>query len=580
MGLFGFGKKKEYKRGMADAAEVASQKFDEVDKAIGNVSDNLKTGIDNLQGDVNSIHDMLESDESKKLFDLVDELDIREDLNEDTKWFMISMLYSLGQMVQTSEAQKHYLRALTAYLKIEKSPQTIDVTKVINIDDREESRAIYTAVIEYLYLRSGELSFLSDNQYEDLFDSFNLNKRDKVAVVDRLNAKVATMGSDAIVLPYEAALVEKEENDKAETEKKASQSWPNREERIKLVTDVIKKAVETEDSYVLDKKWFVTIDINQIMDMIPNHVRESSDDSVMLMNNKDGYGVLITMYSIVLFDGSVKTVIPFDNVDYIYTANPDSDSLTLMMLDGTIQSYAYPNIRNVSSTLNVDNLYGMIHAVVKRGNFFLADAEKEIEVLFDNAEPGEYTVYSHRMIDAVVDKYIALEPSGYTVGEPVLAFANEDSWGDKNTLFVGENAVTKGGFIILMNQRQVISRTNNLSFIGLDDIKWDEIGEFSAEFEKGGWTTYDTYHMQVAVRSEMIDEVHSKEPLYTEDGEVDGMAIMRRAMQRGLMDGFSNDAGEYNYFDFAPDDFDADGLVEAFNGIKKFIVGHPEINDK
>lgn len=580
MGLFGFGKKKEYKRGMADAAEVASQKFDEVDKAIGNVSDNLKTGIDNLQGDVNSIHDMLESDAREKLFDLVDELDIREDLNEDTKWFMISMLYSLGQMVQTSEAQKHYLRALTAYLKIEKSPQTIDVTKVINIDDREESRAIYTAVIEYLYLRSGELSFLSDNQYEDLFDSFNLNKRDKVAVVDRLNAKVATMGSDAIVLPYEAALVEKEENDKAETEKKASQSWPNREERIKLVTDVIKKAVETEDSYVLDKKWFVTIDINQIMDMIPNHVRESSDDSVMLMNNKDGYGVLITMYSIVLFAGSVKTVIPFDNVDYIYTANPDSDSLTLMMLDGTIQSYAYPNIRNVSSTLNVDNLYGMIHAVVKRGNFFLADAEKEIEVLFDNAEPGEYTVYSHRMIDAVVDKYIALEPSGYTVGEPVLAFANEDSWGDKNTLFVGENAVTKGGFIILMNQRQVISRTNNLSFIGLDDIKWDEIGEFSAEFEKGGWTTYDTYHMQVAVRSEMIDEVHSKEPLYTEDGEVDGMAIMRRAMQRGLMDGFSNDAGEYNYFDFAPDDFDADGLVEAFNGIKKFIVGHPEINDK
>ncbi|WP_134659527.1 hypothetical protein [Weissella cibaria] len=580
MGLFGFGKKKEYKRGMADAAEVASQKFDEVDKAIGNVSDNLKTGIDNLQGDVNSIHDMLESDAREKLFDLVDELDIREDLNEDTKWFMISMLYSLGQMVQTSEAQKHYLRALTAYLKIEKSPQTIDVTKVINIDDREESRAIYTAVIEYLYLRSGELSFLSDNQYEDLFDSFNLNKRDKVAVVDRLNAKVATMGSDAIVLPYEAALVEKEENDKAETEKKESQSWPNREERIKLVTDVIKKAVETEDSYVLDKKWFVTIDINQIMDMIPNHVRESSDDSVMLMNNKDGYGVLITMYSIVLFDGSVKTVIPFDNVDYIYTANPDSDSLTLMMLDGTIQSYAYPNIRNVSSTLNVDNLYGMIHAVVKRGNFFLADAEKEIEVLFDNAEPGEYTVYSHRMIDAVVDKYIALEPSGYTVGEPVLAFANEDSWGDKNTLFVGENAVTKGGFIILMNQRQVISRTNNLSFIGLDDIKWDEIGEFSAEFEKGGWTTYDTYHMQVAVRSEMIDEVHSKEPLYTEDGEVDGMAIMRRAMQRGLMDGFSNDAGEYNYFDFAPDDFDADGLVEAFNGIKKFIVGHPEINDK
>ena len=580
MGLFGFGKKKEYKRGMADAAEVASQKFDEVDKAIGNVSDNLKTGIDNLQGDVNSIHDTLESDAREKLFDLVDELDIREDLNEDTKWFMISMLYSLGQMVQTSEAQKHYLRALTAYLKIEKSPQTIDVTKVINIDDREESRAIYTAVIEYLYLRSGELSFLSDNQYEDLFDSFNLNKRDKVAVVDRLNAKVATMGSDAIVLPYEAALVEKEENDKAETEKKASQSWPNREERIKLVTDVIKKAVETEDSYVLDKKWFVTIDINQIMDMIPNHVRESSDDSVMLMNNKDGYGVLITMYSIVLFDGSVKTVIPFDNVDYIYTANPDSDSLTLMMLDGTIQSYAYPNIRNVSSTLNVDNLYGMIHAVVKRGNFFLADAEKEIEVLFDNAEPGEYTVYSHRMIDAVVDKYIALEPSGYTVGEPVLAFANEDSWGDKNTLFVGENAVTKGGFIILMNQRQVISRTNNLSFIGLDDIKWDEIGEFSAEFEKGGWTTYDTYHMQVAVRSEMIDEVHSKEPLYTEDGEVDGMAIMRRAMQRGLMDGFSNDAGEYNYFDFAPDDFDADGLVEAFNGIKKFIVGHPEINDK
>ena len=578
--MFGFGKKKEYKRGMADAAEVASQKFDEVDKAIGNVSDNLKTGIDNLQGDVNSIHDMLESDAREKLFDLVDELDIREDLNEDTKWFMISMLYSLGQMVQTSEAQKHYLRALTAYLKIEKSPQTIDVTKVINIDDREESRAIYTAVIEYLYLRSGELSFLSDNQYEDLFDSFNLNKRDKVAVVDRLNAKVATMGSDAIVLPYEAALVEKEENDKAETEKKASQSWPNREERIKLVTDVIKKAVETEDSYVLDKKWFVTIDINQIMDMIPNHVRESSDDSVMLMNNKDGYGVLITMYSIVLFDGSVKTVIPFDNVDYIYTANPDSDSLTLMMLDGTIQSYAYPNIRNVSSTLNVDNLYGMIHAVVKRGNFFLADAEKEIEVLFDNAEPGEYTVYSHRMIDAVVDKYIALEPSGYTVGEPVLAFANEDSWGDKNTLFVGENAVTKGGFIILMNQRQVISRTNNLSFIGLDDIKWDEIGEFSAEFEKGGWTTYDTYHMQVAVRSEMIDEVHSKEPLYTEDGEVDGMAIMRRAMQRGLMDGFSNDAGEYNYFDFAPDDFDADGLVEAFNGIKKFIVGHPEINDK
>lgn len=53
-----------------------------------------------------------------------------------------------------------------------------------------------------------------------------------MAVVDRLNAKVATMGSDAIVLPYEAALVEKEENDKVESEKKASQSWPDREQRL------------------------------------------------------------------------------------------------------------------------------------------------------------------------------------------------------------------------------------------------------------------------------------------------------------------------------------------------------------
>ncbi|MEE0002479.1 MAG: hypothetical protein UFS73_07635 [Weissella confusa] len=580
MGLFGFGKKKEYKRGMADAAEVASQKFDEVDEAIGNVSDNLKTGIDSLQGDVNSIHDMLESDAREKLFDLVDELDIREDLGEDTKWFMISMLYSLGQMGQTSEAQKHYLRALTAYLKADKAPQTIDVTKVINIDDREESRAIYTAVVEYLYLRSGVLSFLEDEQYEDLFDSFNLNKRDKVAVVDRLNAKVATMGVDAIVLPYEAALVEKEENDKAEAEKKALQTWPNREERIGLVTDVIKKAAETEDSYVLDEKWLVTKDVNRIMDMIPNHVEESSDDFVMLMRNSDGYGVLITIYSMILFDGTVKTVIPFDNVDYIYTANPDSDSLTLMMVDGTIQSYAYPNIRNASSTLNVDNLYGLIHAVVKRGNFFLADAEQEIETLFNNAEPGDYTVYSYRMFDAVVDKYIALEPSGYTVGEPIMAFANEESWGDKDTLFVGENAVTKGGFIVLMEQSQVISNTKNLSFIGLDDVKWDEIGEFSADFEKGGWTTYDTYHMRVSVHSKTIDEVHSEDPLYTEDGEVDAMAIMRRAMQRGLMDGFSNDEGEYNYFDFSPDEFDADGLVAAFNGIRDFIIEHPEINDK
>lgn len=512
MGLFGFGKKKEYKRGMADAAEVASQKFDEVDKAIGNVSDNLKTGIDNLQGDVNSIHDMLESDAREKLFDLVDELDIREDLNEDTKWFMISMLYSLGQMVQTSEAQKHYLRALTAYLKIEKSPQTIDVTKVINIDDREESRAIYTAVIEYLYLRSEELSFLSDNQYEDLFDSFNLNKRDKVAVVDRLNAKVATMGSDAIVLPYEAALVEKEENDKVESEKKASQSWPDREQRLGFFLDKFEE-FWNEYSFGINgwemEGWnYQRFDYNGETVNVTNGTE--LDDVVMQASYMGSFGMAITLSELVLYvEGGVVTKIPFDNVAYIYKAQNNEHTITLKMIDGTLETYMYPDFK-ASNGLAVDVLFGILHANVKNGPVFLADENYELKGMFDSALKDEVSLHQFDLV-------------GFLKSQTIWSHggAGFENSTEGDSTWIGKYSIANKGKVVIWESRGGTDiRTAGVYLLKeqepsefypykIDERKilWDDIQSFSYTESYGGIFSSDNFHVNAVLSTGDVEVI-------------------------------------------------------------------------
>lgn len=383
MSLFGFGKKKEYQRGMADAAKSAGAKLSEVDAAIGRLGENLRPGVKQIAEDVRSILDVLESDEREKLFGLSDRIIIREDLADDQKVLLMSVLYSLAaNLGTTNEAQQHYLRSMYQYLGLRTDPQIIDLANISNVDSKDDSTILYMVLNEFLYLGFQDWKYLESEDFQVVSKSFNLSQRVKEQVIHDIQWKVQIMGIEAIVLPYESKDFSRDKNTKyayADNVIPDDYIWQNRDQRIETIVTGLGKALG--DGIRYGWKMLASDHVN-LSDFVTDDVNISDDVAVLLSNFN--VGLVIQKSGITVFNEERNTVfLPFDGVKGIYGVVEDKQAILLKMFDDTLQEIKIPSIQENASDesnkgMSLPVFYNLVLTFVQRGPFYVGDVDADL----------------------------------------------------------------------------------------------------------------------------------------------------------------------------------------------------------
>lgn len=383
MSLFGFGKKKEYQRGMADAASSAGAKLSEVDEAISRLGENLRTGVSQSTENIRSILDVLESNEREKLFGLSDRITIREDLEDNQKVLLMSVLYSLAANLGTvNEAQQHYLRSMYQYLGLRNDPQIIDLAKISNVDSKDDSTILYVVLNEFLYLGFQDWNYLESEDFQVVSKSFNLSQSAKEQVIHDIRWKVQIMGIEAIVLPYESKDFPRDKNTKyADSDKVIPDDyiWPNRDRRIETIVTGLDKALG--DGIRYGWKMLASDHVN-LSDFVTDDVNISDDVAVLLSNFN--VGLVIQKSGITVFNEERNTVfLPFDGVKGIYGVVEDKKAILLKMFDDTLQEIKIPSVQEKATDasnkgMSLPVFYNLVLTFVQRGPFYVGDVDADL----------------------------------------------------------------------------------------------------------------------------------------------------------------------------------------------------------
>ena len=193
--------KKDFKRGMEAGAKPFEEKFKQVSEAVERVGEGLNQKLDNIKGTMNTVIDDLSSIQKKELYDLSTQYDIKE-LERPDKELLIAGLYTLSAMSDNlTEYQKAFIRSVQKYIGV-KNPQTsVDLSIAIeNVENVTTQRAILQAFMEFLYLENENVSFLDD--YEELFEFFNVNKKGRESIIDSIQKVYHATGAQGISEKY------------------------------------------------------------------------------------------------------------------------------------------------------------------------------------------------------------------------------------------------------------------------------------------------------------------------------------------------------------------------------------------
>lgn len=176
--------RKDFNKGMEAGARPFEEKFRQEQKRNQEWKQTFEEKFDNLKETNEAILDEMESREKEKFYKLHTIVDIKT-LEKGDRETLLSLLFTLGEtQEEVTELQQLFLRSVKKYLENEKDkkPTNWSVLKdgdwsvVESICGIDETKAIAQAVMEFLFLGYGSHEAYMED-YEDLFECFNLNKR-------------------------------------------------------------------------------------------------------------------------------------------------------------------------------------------------------------------------------------------------------------------------------------------------------------------------------------------------------------------------------------------------------------------
>lgn len=167
--------KKDFKRGVEAAIKTNEAFMRKQAAATEELGKRIIQKIDDQGKIIDVILDTLNAQEKKELYALQSEYDIA-DLGENEKEVLASFLLTLiSKYEQDTDEQKDYYFAVKKHLGVTDVSDDFDLALVENVDSRAELKAMFSTVCEFLFLKTGDISFL--DTFEDELEYFGLTPK-------------------------------------------------------------------------------------------------------------------------------------------------------------------------------------------------------------------------------------------------------------------------------------------------------------------------------------------------------------------------------------------------------------------
>lgn len=202
-----FGKKKMYKKGLADAMRAYEEFGKKQEAALEHMREEVRSGnkkledaLTSLGDDLNGIYKYLNSKEKDVLYHLSTPMDIKE-LEEKEQRLLLAVLYQLAEDEgdTLTDDQRSYIRSVQRYMGIT-NPQTFaDFSSIENIDSIDIQKTFLRVALEFFYLQDGDE--LSDAQ-EEFFDYFSVNKKQATVIENEVSRLFNAVGAQGMAEKY------------------------------------------------------------------------------------------------------------------------------------------------------------------------------------------------------------------------------------------------------------------------------------------------------------------------------------------------------------------------------------------
>ena len=167
---------KAFEAGMVAGAKPLEEKFQKQANAFDRTADRLGGKLDDIKEVTDTLADDGLARERKEVFGLNTLFDINS-MEDTEKILVVSLLYTLAQRFEANGYQKNYIRSVQKYLGLKNIQPADTLTGVEGVKNFDDQKAILQVVMEYLFLECFSFDFLDEEDYEELFNSFNINRK-------------------------------------------------------------------------------------------------------------------------------------------------------------------------------------------------------------------------------------------------------------------------------------------------------------------------------------------------------------------------------------------------------------------
>ena len=203
-----FGKKKMYKKGLADAMSAYQDFGTKQEEALAAIREEVRKGkkqledaLSGLGEEMVGIYQYLDAKEKAALYHLNTPYDIKT-LEESEQRLLVAVLYQLAEDEgnRLNDDQRTYIHGVQRYLGISNPQVGLDDLSVVgDIDSGSAQKAILQTVLEFFYLQEGDE--ITDNQ-EEFLSNFSVNKKQATAIESTVSRLFNAVGAKGLAEKY------------------------------------------------------------------------------------------------------------------------------------------------------------------------------------------------------------------------------------------------------------------------------------------------------------------------------------------------------------------------------------------
>lgn len=146
----------------------------------------------------------------KELYQLNTPFDLKEELSAYEKEILAALLSRLSELTENNDYQKEFMHSVNAYIEVSTPREGIDISCIDDIENIHSQKILMQTAMEYMYLASGEFSFLEELE-EEVFGHFSVNRKGVREIKEYISAADQAVGREGIAGKYGSVAKEKKQ---------------------------------------------------------------------------------------------------------------------------------------------------------------------------------------------------------------------------------------------------------------------------------------------------------------------------------------------------------------------------------